>query len=352
MKYVLIVWLALFFVGCGADAERKREDAILSGQIFLDKLQCQQAIEVLEEAGRDSLNVVYMKTLASAYACRAGYNTPSFFTDDLPNISNSGSVIGSLTTLTNASSNNAPDNDSFDDLQTAIDLLLYAGGLDSAKDPTIQRRAIAMKADEAEEVNAYLLFLILDQMGRYFYHYGDADSNGVKGGRDSGGNECLANYRMTYRTSSPIVDLGIMANTPLSKVLEYFGSNPLTVSGECGDKTDNDGDGLEDEGHPDFGILNGLNYQRLCQGVVLWNNFRALLPEVLSNVAGDDFDSLDGLSALLDTQVGYLEEAIPLSTAYSSRVLSQTKCVTDNEAYGQTEFLEWFFVFVFEPLFE
>jgi len=241
MKYVLIVWLALFFVGCGADAERKREDAILSGQIFLDKLQCQQAIEVLEEAGRDSLNVVYMKTLASAYACRAGYNTPSFFTDDLPNISNSGSVIGS-----------APDNDSFDDLQTAIDLLLYAGGLDSAKDPTIQRRAIAMKADEAEEVNAYLLFLILDQMGRYFYHYGDADSNGVKGGRDSGGNECLANYRMTYRTSSPIVDLGIMANTPLSKVLEYFGSNPLTVSGECGDKTDNDGDSLEDEGHPDF----------------------------------------------------------------------------------------------------
>jgi hypothetical protein len=98
--------------------------------------------------------------------------------------------------------------------------------------------------------------------------------------------------------------------------------------------------------------VDGLNTERLCQGVVLWNNFRVLLPEVLSNVTGDDFDSLDGLSATLEAQAGYLEEAIPLASSYSTRVLSQSKCVTDNEAYGRTEFLEWFFVFVFEPIFE
>ncbi len=337
------------FSGCGADAQRQKEDAILSAQISLDNLQCQQAIDALEEVGRDSNDILYMKTLASAYACRASYNTASFFTDDIPLIVNSGSIIGSFTIFSNAPTNDAPDNDAFEDMQTAIDLLLYAGGLDTTKDPTLARRASVMKPEEAEEVNAFLLYMILDQMGRYFYHYGDASVVGVKGGRDSGKNECLANYRMTYVTTNEVVDLGIPPGTSIEDTLKTFGL--LGLSGECGSGGDDDGDGLEDEGHPDFGIVNNLNVKRLCQGVTLWNNFKVILPEVIGNFTGDDLDNLNGISALLNTQLDYLVEALPLAETYVANTLSQTKCETDNNAYGRTEFLEWFFVFIFEPFF-
>jgi hypothetical protein len=352
MRYVLSTCLFLILLGCGADAERKREDAILSGQILLDTLRCQEAIEVLEEVGRDSKNIVYTKTLASAYACRAGYNTPSFFTDDIPKIASSGNIIGGFTNFTNASTNDAPDNDSFEDMQTAIDLLLYAGGFDTAKDPTIQRRATAMKSDEAEEVNAYLLFLILDQLGRYFYHYGDADSSGVKGGRDDGKNECLANYNSGTYDTDAVVNFGagdILPGTKMSDVLAKI--HGLGISGECGNGADDDGDAVADEGHPDFGSATNLREARLCQGVILWNNFRKILVEVLANVTSDDFGELDNISAALDTQVGYLETALPLSSTYVTNTLSQTKCVADNNALGTTEYLEWYFVFIFEALF-
>lgn len=356
MRLLALYILVLIFTGCGADAEQEREDAILSGQIFLDKLRCQEAIDVLEEAGRDTKNILYMKTLATAYACKAGYNTPNFFTNDIPKIASSGNIIGGFTNFSNASSNNAPDNDSFENMQTAIDLLLYAGGLDTTKDPTIARRSAAMEEEEANEINTLLLFMVLDQMGRYFYHYGDA-SGGKKAARNVGGNECLANYNGTYRTTNEIV-IGattIGANTLFSDLIKSLGNAAaLNVSGECGDGVNNDAanDTLEDEGHPDFGVKDSLNKARLCQGVVLWNNFRKLVVEVISKVSSSDLGELINISAILNTQIGYLESAVPLSKTYVTETLSQSKCVTDNTNYGTTEQLEWYFAFIFEALFD
>ena len=340
--------MILLIGSCGRDSEDFRIEAIETATNLLNDRKCQEAIELLEEVGRDTENLKYMKTLALSYACRANYSTPTFFTDDLPNIASSGSILGSFATFNNASTMNAYDHDGYDDMQTAIDILLYLGGMDTAKDPTLERRALVLDSDVAADINSLLTFLILDQMGRFFYHYGDASTAGVKGGRDSGGNECLVNYDQTRTTTNAIPDLGVGAGITMSAVLTGFAA----LAGECdGNVTDDDVDGDTDEGHPDFGVSGSLNTKRLCQGMVLYNNFRVLLPELVSNTTSGDLSSLDNVSAFLETQVGYLETGIPLAKSYVTNTLSQTKCEADNTNAGTSEYLEWFYAMIFEPLF-
>ena len=175
-KYLLSLLnllLLLTLLSCGKPAEQKREDAVLSANIMLSTRQCQAAIDLLEGVGRDTYDGKYMATLASAYACKAGFTEPRFFVDELPKIGTPGG-LGGLTRFTLASSMTSPTADSFVNLQKAIDVLLYAGGVSSTSEPTAANRALGLSSVDAQNINAQLMYLVLTQMGLYLNYYGNS----------------------------------------------------------------------------------------------------------------------------------------------------------------------------------
>ena len=308
--FLLVVQLS----SCGQSDSEERAEAILHAQILLSTRQCDSAIKVLEAVGRDNTNAPYLQTLAAAYACRGNYSTPGFFGNDLPSFNTSGG-LGGLTTFTTSSSMDSYDNDDYEDLQTAIDILLYAGGLDVTKDPTIARRAAVFSAADVKNINAQLLYMIMVQMGRYLYYYGNADENGLKG-QGTGSNDCLANY--------DLVDGAVDATL-------------TAAGGSC--------TSVADDGHTDLGTDGNLNIERMCQGVVLFNNFVVLLPEVISDFSGDEFDGLN-LADFNAAMAAFLA-ALPGGDDVAE-VLSQDRC--EGLSNIETD-IQYYFIYIFEVLF-
>lgn len=79
IKHSLFIAICTLFLACGKTTEEEVKDAILSANIYLSRSECQPAIDLLEGMGRQNKNPYYLKALSSAYACRAGYSTITFF---------------------------------------------------------------------------------------------------------------------------------------------------------------------------------------------------------------------------------------------------------------------------------
>ncbi|MGZ3808703.1 MAG: hypothetical protein ACXVCE_11505, partial [Bacteriovorax sp.] len=179
---ILLSFLMLF--SCGKNADEKTADAVLSANISLSKGDCQSAINVLEDNGRVNDNAAYLKTLASAYACRAKYSSVVLFSGDLVKIitpAPSGPLNGIATFSTSqVTVQNPLQNDSsFRDLQKAIDILLYAGGIPSTTEPTSAERLKYFTSLEAGDIDAQLLYMMLVQIGKFMYVYGNSSVAGV-----------------------------------------------------------------------------------------------------------------------------------------------------------------------------
>jgi hypothetical protein len=102
-------------------------------------------------------------------------------------------------------------------------------------------------------------------------------------------------------------------------------------------------------GHPDLGSQGSLNVKRLCQGVVLLNNFFEILPEVINSASGvDDLSVLSTITAPIDLAKAAILVA-KTSTRNVLNVLSQSRCETENAT--STDDLEVYFAFLFETLF-
>ena len=94
-----------------------------------------------------------------------------------------------------ATVSNPLENDtSFDDLQTAINILLYAGNLSATTEPFATNRALKFSSDEAADMNSQLLFMELVQLGKYMRVYGNGNSLGVKGAGNPLLNTCFTTY--------------------------------------------------------------------------------------------------------------------------------------------------------------
>lgn len=331
-KYLLTLFnlfMLLTLLSCGKPADQKREDALLSANILLSSRQCQAAIDLLEGAGRDTYDGKYMQTLASAYACKAGFTEPRFFVDELPKVGTPGG-LGGLTRFALASTMTAPDADTFTNLQKAIDVLLYAGGVSSTQDPTAVRRAAGLSSADAQDINAQLMYLVLTQMGLYLYYYGDSSSTGVKGS-GAGTNTCLVNY-----DGATTLDVGTNLST-------YFATN---VTGACKVA------GLGTTGHVQLGAKNALNVSRLCQGVVLLNTFIDIFPAVLASITTNDLNTVNGITTavnLAKTAVTTAKTNVLMSTLLNT--LNQSKCESDYTA-ANTQYLEVYFAFMYEVLFQ
>ncbi|MEI8346231.1 MAG: hypothetical protein WCG27_02105, partial [Pseudomonadota bacterium] len=240
-------------------------------------------------------------------------------------------VLGGAARFSTSSSMDDPDNYKYKDLQQAIDLLLYAGDIDSADNPTVARRANFFSTQESDDINAMLMYLLMVQIGKYTYYYGNSSAGGIKGAGTQA-NKCFTMYtgiNITYNIGAGDVGGGTL--------LDFLG---LSQTGSCDSVTN---------GHSKLiaPTANATIAKRLCQGVVLLNNFLDVFPEVVDNVSSTDLDVLKNLKAQILKVTSYVK-APDISTVKT--VQSQAKC----EAENATPFdnLQVYFVFYYEMLFQ
>lgn len=321
LNYFFLICCLVFSTSCGKTTEQKITDAIDSATIHLSKKECQSAIGLLEAVGRQNTNKRYLKALSSAYACRAGYSTTVFFGTDIA-LTASPAPLGGMTKYsTSLVTTTSPltDDAKFRDLQTAIDILAYAGGISKDVEPRATERAKYFNDSDAGDINSQLTFMMMVQLGKLLKVYSDADSSGVKGG-GSGTNVCFTDYQTT-----PALVRAYLAN----------GSSP---TGACH---------VDNSPHIQLGVGVSDRRKRLCEGVVLMNSILDILPSVLISAGGGDLDSLGTVAQDITDQKTDLSNAYP-TIGSTLTVMSQYNC--ENDSSIDLDTLASYYAVIFEAL--
>ncbi|MDB9786888.1 hypothetical protein OAB57_02175 [Bacteriovoracaceae bacterium] len=290
----------------------------------MDTRDCDSAITVLESAGRDLKNARYVIALATAYACKANYSSSTFYGTDLSRIvGTEGGILGSLTKLT-ISEMTSPTDSTYVSLWTAIDTLVYSGGVST---PTVANRALIFSDIEADDINLFALYLVINQLGKYLYFYGNANPiTGVKGGGAvaNGNTNNLSNGCLyDYNPSDATLDAVITA----ARASGGVGSCTSSASGN---------DFLSQ-------LPNTKTTKRLCEGVVLFNIFL----DILVNI------SLPTDATQLTSAASELRAACSSNSAVGElcSVYEQSQCEEEYATTVQSDKLQAYFFLVFETLF-
>lgn len=330
LKNLIIILFLFNLFSCGKNADEKTIEAILTANIALGSSDCQTAIDVLETNGRINKNAAYLKTLASAYACRAGYSTVTFFTSDFTKTVTPAPLGGTTTysTSSTAVASTLQNDSNYSDMQTAINILLYAGGIPSGIEPTAAERAKYFTTSEAADINSQLLYLVLVQLGRYGYFYGDSTSSGVNAGKKGSGpgsNTCFTSYTSAIAGVKAAITTaaGTCTNITTDAASHAQLSNTLTAA---------------------------TRKTRLCQGVVLLNGVFALLPSVVSSVFSNAADQAAATAAIAVLNVAKTALITADSTTtVVANTLNQSVC--EDDSVVSVSNIESYFGLMFEGSF-
>src|SRR5439155_1253285 len=118
-------FLILLFSSCAKDTPEKVDEAIDIALSHLSKNECSDALKVLQDAGYQSDDAVYLEVLASAYACQASFDEISFVSHDLANIdTTSQNTIMKSISIMSLSPETASDSPDYVSIRTAVNVLL------------------------------------------------------------------------------------------------------------------------------------------------------------------------------------------------------------------------------------
>ncbi|HLE11321.1 MAG: hypothetical protein A2504_03170 [Bdellovibrionales bacterium RIFOXYD12_FULL_39_22] len=332
---IFAIIFTLLFSSCAQTDAEKRRDAVVSAKIFLNSGECDDAVDVLNAAPYGDVDTDFLATYASAYACKASFNELTFFSEDLLSF-NPDDYLSSMAAFSTSEDMTEPDDDDFDNLQVAINTLLYAGGISRTKDPTTERRAENFSTEDLKDIETQLFLMVMAQLGRYARYYGNADSIGVKGAGASS-NKCFMDYSSAQTLDFTFTDGGPTGND-VTYAAAVAALNAASQIGSC--------DGIA-TGHARLTTV-----ARACQGVVLLNVFLDLYEKIVTYFMGDSMDSLAALSSVIDAVLNVVTDP---DMAEINSTMSQTKCMelyydADNPTVIPEE-LQAYFLFRMEVLF-
>lgn len=321
MKYSLfILFILLVFSSCGKNTSEELADTVLNANIELSKGNCQSAIDILEAHGRANDNAHYLKALASAYACRAGYSSTTFFVNDLVLTATPTPLGGTSIYSTSLRTWQSPlENDPrFSDLNTAITILLYAGGIATTTEPYAIERAKYFTTQEAGDINTQLLYMELVQLGTLLHVYGNGSAAGVKGSTVT--SKCLTSY-------------SVWTHAP-------------TAGGACSATN-------KSFSETDIAIDPVSRKRRLCHGIILLNGIIDLLPSVVASVLPASQQA--GVSASLTAITGFKTAAANAAVlaGVSGQVFNtQNQTACENNSIVPVLSLEIYYAEIMEAIFK
>ncbi len=265
MRSLTIIFLIFLLVSCSKTKPEEVNEAIDVAQTYLSESECQKAINLLEDVGRQNEDAIYLQVLASAYACKADFREVNFISNDLEDI-DSGSVTDLMKSLTLLSLSNETEADSTEyvSILTAMEVLLESNG---ATQPSHTSRVSTYGSRKAGDMGIQNLLLSIVQLGKFLNYYGNVDNSGTKGAGVDGTNSCFLNY--SYVSAQTVI-------------------SALPGSNNCSSNN---------SGHSDLDLTTTAGKRRACEGLMLFTN----LVDVLTNIdlSGDDtFGSLTAVSTL------------------------------------------------------
>ena len=166
------------------------------------------------------------------------------------------------------------------------------------------------------DIDPMILYLTMANLGRWIRFYGAPDASGNQ-------TQCVLNYNGVYTLDS---------SATLEATLALLAGTCTTAA---------------TAGSSDIGNSGSYVTSNICDGIVLLNTFFDVLPNVLDNYTGGELDSVNAVRTGLETKAGLLTAA----KTGSEDILGTTnheKCVAEN---ADEEFMQWFFVFMIEPLY-
>ncbi len=330
LKNIFLLILLMLSFSCGQSRQDDIDESIETANMLISQGRYTDAINLLRGLTYQHTNALYIQTLASGYAGRAGFTEPGFIGNDIAKIgSTSANILGSFATFTTSTMTSATDS-TYVDMQSAIDTILYAGNIAKTSEPTHAARTAIFASTDAGNLSFQALFMVMAQLGKYFKYYGNTDSAGLKGA-GAAGNNCVYGQ---YATE------GLPGNDKAP--------NGVTTA-PCDDLMD---------GHADLRpatVGNAVAASRMCQGVILFNNFLNLVDSGILSTLGNvgsigNLDAFDGLfTTVFNTACGALGAQI--SGTNMCTVKSQTTCETDHGgATGPSAELVRYFGWIFETL--
>lgn len=310
------LWLLVFttgVVGCSKKPADEVVDAIDEALTLLSQSTpaCQKAIETLEKIGRQNNDPRYLSILSSAYACRGGFSELTLFAEVDTISADFEDFLGSLAQLSEGQEDSA-ESARFNDLQTALDILLYAGGKTV---PSAVQQQTVFGNRHANNMNLQILYMTLVQLGRFAYWYGNTDGTGAKG-TGSSGNTCFMDYPLP---SASAIAAGHASNA-------CNGGNT---------------------GHPnvDYGtVTSAVARKRLCQGVMLVNN----LVDILANTTLSTNDSLGDIAAIYDEIEPYITMASALDPDMPAFIENRSQTACEADTASDDSLLQLYFAALFE----
>ncbi len=311
MKTLFILFLSFSLSTCGKlTGKQKIEQAITDAHRFLTEQKCGEALAALAQVDFQTRNPDYLSAYASAQACSSDFREPAFFSSAVDNIGTSNAtLLPSLTTM-QTSVTSSSDDQNYQALRTAINTLLYAGGID---DPSYANRVDALGEEATQQLGLQTLYMVLAQMGKYFYLHGNTDDSGNKGQRDTSANQCLTDY----------------TNSQAATARSAFSATVPSPIFPCNSNSD---------GHSELAAGATDRKELLCEGIVLFNNFL----DIISNTSIVEENS----GSLSDLQDGLNDLCGPLGLATLCVQKSQALCES-NESIRD---IEIYFLSIFETM--
>ena len=303
--------LLLLLTSCSKSSKENTADIINKAYFFLSTKECTKAIDTLKSISYQRKNPDYILAYTSALACKANYSTISFFLTDLSKMEiDITSFFKSLATLSTSRIIDEEDEE-FHYLKDALKHLLHAGGISRSS----HDNRLAVKEFSIEDVtrfDIFALYLSFIQLGRMISFFGNAATDGTKGGGDQE-NNCY----LTYTDTRAILLLSGSQNSSCQR-------------GEAGHVVLDDSRELQ------------------CYGIVLFNNFIDILKNL--TLTKINVKNIRTISSILEAMEGFCSQTNNLIN-FGKTCMTKTleRCVKDTN-YHSSEHIQRFYAAIYELL--
>ena len=267
MRLLSLVFLFSIFLSCSKKGAEQVLSAKREALYFLTTGDCKEAQELLESVTPENDDSAYISLYASVFECYASYSQMDTVIDELSTIQSDTTNL--FTTL--AAFDSAQEVTSFDDVKYTNILKAISIISDSSPVNGSAGRVEHFGAGGGGDLNYQALFLTTIGLAKYLAAYGNVDSSGNKG--SGGGTEvCLAQYN--YGQVNTIY-------------LDVLGAD------SCSSGTTSNGETSINTSDTDY-------LRRLCEGVVLYNQFVDLLVNLVLPGDASDLGNLVDVASVLE----------------------------------------------------
>ncbi len=322
----LFILAIVCLLSCNPDDSEQRGYDVDTARYYLTQGNCDAAINLLLSTKIDTSDYDYVRTLSSAYACRAGFSELTLLESDVANLdaTDETTIIGSFVKFS-TSPETTVDSSNYSDLLEAINTILYAG---SVSNPSVANRVSVFGSSHANNLNLQLIYMYLALFGKYFYYYGDSDSNGVKAAGSNSNNTCLFSY--TDAASVAFVT--------------------TQATGSC--VSGGDGHPEMANADPALGGYEPEDLRRMCEGYIMLTN----LLDLIANTTFPSSDELGDMNSIKTNVVdniygagGYCDDpSLPAGICDERR---QSECESTYSNAANFPDLERFYAVIFEQMF-